>query len=202
MDLSRFTLVSLRPVEGESYLEAGGAGLGFDGDEARVLVDDALHGVQAKSQPAPGSFGGEERLEDAGANLGVDSRAVVPNLDQRHGAVEMGGETKGPHVVHAFQSVFDQGGPNLIELAAVGADGWKLGVEIKFYGDVLQPGVEHNQRVFQGLGKVDVLNGRLVHVGVVLDGADEVEDADGRVDDCFGQALDAQGAGDGREGNR
>jgi len=47
--LSRFALVSARPVEGKAYLEAGGARLGLDSDEAGVLVDDALYGVQAQA---------------------------------------------------------------------------------------------------------------------------------------------------------
>src|SRR5437868_10152462 len=113
----------------------------------------------------------------------------------------MGDEPQGSHVVHAFEGVFDEGGPDLVELAAVGADGRKVGVEVEFDGDVLEPRVEHDERVFKGLGEVDILNGRLVHIGVILDGADEVEDADGGVDDGFGHALDAQGAGDGGDGD-
>ena len=37
---------------------------------------------------------------------------------------------------------------------------------------------EHDQRIFERLREIDVLNRRLIHVGVVLDGADQVEDAD------------------------
>src|SRR5271156_2642666 len=114
----------------------------------------------------------------------------------------MSGEAQGSHIVHAFKGIFDQGGPDLVELAAVGADGRQVRVEFEFHGDVLEPGVEHDQRVFKGLREINVLNGRLVHVGVVLDGADEVEDADGRVDHCFSHALDAQGAGNGSDGDR
>ena len=56
--------------------------------------------------------------------------------------------------------------------------------------------------VVEGLGEVDVLDGRLIHVGVVLDGADEVEDPDGGVEDGLGHALDAERRGDGGDGER
>ena len=103
-------------------------------------------------------------------------------------------------VVHGVEGVFDQRGPDLVELAAVGADRGQEGIEVGLDGDVLQAGAEHGEGVFERLGDVDVLHGRLVHVGVVLDGADEIEDADGGVEDGLGDALDAQGAGEGGEG--
>ena len=111
-------------------------------------------------------------------------------------------ELEGAHVVHAFQGIFDQCRPDLTELAAVGADRRKLRVEFEFYLDVLQSRVEHHQRVFERLRKVDVLNRRLVHVRVVLDRADKVEDAHGRVDDGLRHTLDAQRAGDRSDSNR
>ena len=126
---------------------------------------------------------------------------VVPDLDEGHLAAGARGEAQRAAVFHGIEGVFDQGGPDLVELAAVGADGGQVGVEVALDGDVLEARVEHGQGGLERLGEIDVLNGRLVHVGVVLDGADQVEDADGGVDDGLGHALDAEGAGEGGEGD-
>ena len=79
----------------------------------------------------------------------------------------------------------------------IGANGWKLGVELEVERDACEAGVEHGEGVFEALGDVDLLDRSLVHVGVILDGADEVEDAAGRIEDGFCHALGAQGTGEG-----
>src|ERR1700751_1250155 len=144
--LSRFGLVSSGPVKGKAYLEAGSAWLGLYCNEAGVLADDALYGVQAEPKAAAGSFCGEERLEDAGADGRGYAGGTVPDFNQRHGAVEMGDQAKRSHVVHALKGVFDQRGPHLIEFAAVSADGREVRVEVELDRDVLQPGIEHYER--------------------------------------------------------
>jgi hypothetical protein len=191
----------LRKVEGKANLETGGAWFRLNSDEAGVFVDDTLNRVQAESETAARSLGGEEGFEDAGSNLRIDAGAVIPDFDERHGTIETSTEPKGSHVVHAFEGVFDQCSPDLIEFATVGADWRQLGIKVELDFDVFQPRVEHDQRVFERLREIYVLNGRLVHVGVVFDGADEVEDANGGVDDRFCKALDAQGARNGCESN-
>ena len=150
-----------------------------------------------------GCFGGEEGLEDARQDGGRDAGAVVPYFDESHLRAETGGELEdgiGGGGLHRVERVFDESGPDLVELAAVGADGRECGVEVELDPGVFEARVEHDEGVFERLGEIDVLDGRLVHVGVVLDGADEVEDAHGGVDDGLGHALDAEGAGDGGKG--
>ena len=55
-----------------------------------------------------------------------------------------------------------------------------------------QAGGKHGQRIFQALRNVDFLDGHLVHVGIILDGANQIEDARRGVDHGLGDPLRAQ----------
>ena len=165
--------------------------------------DDALGGVEAEAEAAADGFGGEEGLEDTGLEGGVDAGTVVPDFDVGHvsGAVRREAQDAGSgDEGHGVEGVLDQCGPDLGELAAVGADGREFGVEVALDGDVVEARAEHGESGFERLGDVDVLDGGLIHVGVGLDGGDEVEDADGSVDDGLGHALGAKRAGEGGDG--
>ncbi len=151
MGLSRFlSLVGLSQVEWQADLEAGGSGLRFDGDEAGVLVDDPLDGVQAKTETASGSFGCKERLEDAGAILGS---IPGPSSVTSTSAMEPLSFVVSRRVPRSFmlsRAFSIRGGPDLVEFAAIRRlTGGKVGVEVQFNPDVLEARVEHDERVFE-----------------------------------------------------
>src|SRR5271156_414000 len=119
----RHLLVDLHAIEGDSHLEASCGWPRFDGDGAEVLADYALNEVQAEAQPRANGLGGEEGLEDARFERGIEARAAVPNFNDDHSTGKLCSQFEGSAVAHGVKSVFDEGRPHLIEFAAEGADG-------------------------------------------------------------------------------
>ncbi len=73
-------------------------------------------------------------------------------------------------VVNRIQGILDQCRPDLVELPPIRTHAGKVGFVVADHFHLAQAGGDHGQRVFQTLRDVDLLNGHLVHVGVVLDG--------------------------------
>src|ERR1700730_10096152 len=87
-----------------------------------VVPDDPGNRIQSQAGPLGDSLGGAKGLKDVRQNVGRDSRSVVSNLDEH--AVEF---TRRPQAeltfpLHRFDCVGHQVRPNLIELAAKGAN--------------------------------------------------------------------------------
>ena len=55
------------------------------------------------------------------------------------------------------------------------------------------------ERCFEALGDVDFLHGRLIHVGIFLDGFDEIGDAGGAVVEFVGDAIHFEQGGEASE---
>jgi hypothetical protein len=94
---------------------------------AAVLADDAHGVVEAETESLAGSLGGEERLEDALLQLGRNAGAGIPDFNQQHFCFELAGEAQMALDCRGVEGVFNQRGPDLIELASVGVDGGRPG---------------------------------------------------------------------------
>ncbi len=98
--------------------------------------------------------------------------------------------------LHGVGGVVDQVGPDLVQLAAVGADPGQAAV---VFADqlhaVLELVVEHHERAFEAVMDVDLLLGCLVHVGVLFHGLHQFRDAPGARFDVRSQAVSLDGGG-------
>jgi hypothetical protein len=202
-DFPRPATVRLQLVERQADAEAGVAGLGADAEVAAVLADDAHGVVEAEAEALAGRLGGEERLEDAVLQLGRNAGAGVPDFHQQHVAFKAAGcGAEGSALVaERVERVFNERGPDLVQLAAVGADAGQVGLVVALTWTLSDARLEHLQRGVEAGGHIDFEDGRAVHVGVGLDGADEVEDAGGGVDKRFDRARGAQVAGEVLQGD-
>ena len=141
--------------------------------------------VEAEAEALSGRLRGEKRLKDRGTQCQAEFRGRRSDLDVTISPSWLVFRLKssaGSSILtlqaHCVEGVLDQFGPDLIEFAAVGADVGNVRVVVAHDADVIQARVEHRQGGVERLGEVDLLDRRLIHVGVVLDGGDEVEDAD------------------------
>ena len=96
-------------------------------------------------------------------------------------------------VLNRIQGILDHRRPDLVEFPPICAHVGKVGFVIADHFHLAQTGGYHGQRIFQTLRDVNLLNGHLVHVGVVLDGAYQIENARRRVQHGLRNPLRPQG---------
>src|ERR1039458_1640392 len=84
--------------------------------------NDAVGDIEAQPAALAHVLGGEERLEDARLYLGRDAGSVVADLDHDVGAVASRLNSQLAFAVHGIDGVVYQVGPDLVEVAAGGAD--------------------------------------------------------------------------------
>src|SRR6185503_16290992 len=89
---------------------------------AAVFSDDASHGVQAQPCSFSDWLGGEKRFEDARPCGCRYSRTVITNLNQNISWLPLGTYFQRSAFAHRIDSINNQVGPHLVELAAVGFD--------------------------------------------------------------------------------
>src|SRR5579883_924327 len=164
--------------EREIDQEAGVTWLGIHLNITFVLANDTLNGIEAKSGTLPNSLRSKERFEDVGPNLRRDSRAIVADLDHHATILPEGADAQLAFTLHGIDRVVDDVGPDLIQLASEGVNQQRNRIIFPLYrNSVLQLMIHDRERIFQALDYVDILDRRLVHVGVFLDGADEIGNA-------------------------
>ena len=98
-------------------------------------------------------------------------------------------------VAEGVERIFDQGGPHLVQFAAIGVDAGQIGLIVALDFDIGHARLEHLQGGVEAGGHIDFEDGGAVHAGVGLDGVDEVEDAGGRVSQGLHRAGGAEIAG-------
>src|ERR1700733_7229100 len=103
-------------------------------------ANDPADRVQPEAQSASWSLGSKERLEDAPLQLNGNAGTVVPDLDQQH--IPGGADEKPdfPLILNRVQGVFDQCGPDLVELAAVRAYRRQVGLVVADHFHLAQTG--------------------------------------------------------------
>ena len=135
-----------------------------------MISDDAAHRIESEPRSFANSFGGEKWLEDMGQNSGRNSGSVVANLDQYAVEFPRGTHPQFALPMHGLDGVGHQVGPNLIELAAEGADARQAFVIFAKHGDTgLEFMVQNRKCIFESLMKVDFLHRSLIHIRVLFD---------------------------------
>jgi hypothetical protein len=157
-----------------------------------VLADDAHGVVETEAEALARGLGGEEGLEDAVLQLGRDAGAGVPDFDQQHIGFESTGEFEFAIVSKGVERVFNEGGPYLVEFAAVGADAGQVGFVVALIFTLFMRDWSICTVASRPAGTSTSRMGGAVHVGVGLHGADEVEDAGGGVDERVDRARGAE----------
>src|SRR5688500_17020001 len=98
-----------RRIQRQADVEHRAPRLRVDGEAAAVaLRDDAVRGVEPESRALADPLGGEERLEDALADVGRDARAVVTDLDERARPVAPGPDRERAGLAERVDRVVDQ----------------------------------------------------------------------------------------------
>src|ERR1017187_6096953 len=149
---------------------------------AAVLADDAHCIIKAQPQSVPWRLGGEKRLEDTVLQLRRNAGAGIPDFDQHHFAFQLTRQLEAALIPERIERIFHQGGPDLVQFAAIGADAGQVGLVIALYADIRHSRLQHLDGGLEAGRHVNLENRRAVHEGVGLDGADQVEDPVRRVD--------------------
>ena len=106
-------------AERQPHLNPGVAGSRLDPDRAAVPLDDDPAGdIEAESGSPPDSLV-VKKCSNAGRQPGRHARAGVADLDQYLPAVGAGADPQRTGSVHGVQSIVDQVGPHLVQLARV-----------------------------------------------------------------------------------
>src|SRR4029453_17353571 len=124
-----------------------------------VLVDDdPVRDVETETGALADGFRGEERLEDAGPDVGRGAGGGVFDLD--HEAVRVAGGAQGESATarHGVERVVDEVRPDLVQFGRVGRYGRQCPVVL---GDHLNPGrnlrAEHDHGRLEQIVDVDGL---------------------------------------------
>src|SRR5712691_6847694 len=87
-----------------------------------MVSHDSAHRVEPEPCAFSYSLGSEKRIEDMGLNFRRDTGAIVSNLHQHTIKLPRGTQPDFTLALHGFDGVIDEVGPDLIELASVGAN--------------------------------------------------------------------------------
>ncbi len=150
-------------------------------------------------------FCGKKRLEDAVLKIFGDIGTVIPDFDKNHIRLLLADDAEAALLIRVagavnegegFEGIFDERGPDLVQLAAVGVDGRQFCLIFTDNIDLCHARLKHLQGGVEAGWDIDLEDGCAVHVGVGLDGADEVKDAVGGVEHGLGVELGAEGGGE------
>src|SRR5258708_5581286 len=177
----------------DAHRKARVAGHGIHGNLPAHAGDDAIDEVEPQTGAFAHAFGGEKRLKNARLNVGRNAGTVVGDLHEDEIVLAGRSDAELAVVAHGIGGVVYQVGPHLVEFAAIGHDLWQVRRVVARHGDAALQLVMHDgQRGFQAFGDVHFLQLGLVHVGIFLDGLDEVRDTGGAVLEFVGDALHLQ----------
>ena len=159
-------------------MKASVAGFRGDLNIAPVPLHNSLNGVETEAGTFSNSFGSKERFEDVSSHIRWDPRAVISNFDYNAIVLAIRSDTKLAFAVHGVNRVVDDVGPNLIQFTPERIHEKRNALVVALHDDsVFELVVQDGQRGFQALYDVDVLQRSLVHVGVFLDGTDQIRDS-------------------------
>ncbi len=129
------------------------ARLRLDVDFAVVVADEAPDDVEAQAGALPHRLGGEERVEDALADLCGDAGPVVDDAHHHALMLAVRQHLDAARVGDGVEGVVDQIRPDLVEFAGEAADARETGFHVNGHGGRFRPrfGLEHGDRVAQTL---------------------------------------------------
>ena len=166
-----------------------------------VFADDAARGIQPQTGPLPDALGGEERLEDAGLHVGRNAGPVVANLDQHAVQLVASAHPQLTLSIHSVDGVVDEISPDLVQLASISANMRQVGIVVpsdRYAG--FQPMAQNRKSALEAVTEVNFLDGGLVHVGVLFNGAHQFRDAPGAGFDLTDQSANREQGSDADEG--
>src|SRR5580658_6749074 len=189
------------PGERQPDLKPRVAGFGIQLNTSAVLLHDALDRVQTEARALANAFGSKKRLEDVGLHFFGNSRPIVADFDHGATVVAVSSDAKLAGSVHGVDRVVDNVRPDLVELAAkrIHEERNEIVLALHRYSS-LQLVIQDRKRSLQAPYHIDVLDRRLIHVGVFLDGADQLRYTRGAAFDFMQQAGDFHGGGDSDQG--
>ena len=130
---------------------------------------------KAEAGAFPTSLVVKRRVRRCGLHVGGDPGTVVANFNHDTAVFAVGSDAKLALPTHGVDGIVDEVGPHLIEFAAKRIHQQRNRVGNRAAPLLLfQLVIQDRKRGFQALHDIDILNRRLVHVGVFLDGADQI----------------------------
>ena len=166
-----------------------------------MLLHDTVDGVEAQARAVPYRLCGEERFEDPAANLRRNSGPAVANLYEEPSKLGRSSHHQLAAAVHRVDCVVDEIRPDLIQLAPMGADRRDRAIIFPNHvNPILQAVMKHDQRIFQALMNIDLMLRGLVHIRILLDGANQVCHPRSSALDLFHQAIDRERCGQASDG--
>ena len=109
----------------------GSARARLDLDLAVVVADQAPDDVEAQAGALPDRLGGEERIEDALADLGRDAGSVVDDADDDALPLAVRRHLDAAGIRDGIERVVDQVRPDLVELADEAANAREVGLDVR-----------------------------------------------------------------------
>src|SRR6266498_6129295 len=89
-------------------------------DLAAVTIDnDPADDVETQSGAFARLLGGDERIEDPGGQVGRNTWAVIPDIDNRYAVFVAGADGDLPAPLHCIDSIINEIRPHLVQLGAV-----------------------------------------------------------------------------------
>ena len=148
------------------------------------LHNDVMADIEPQASPFSRRFGREEGVEDLGLDFFGNTRAVVGYFYDDPVPFPAGMQGNFPLAVHGSDGVVNNVCPDLVQFAPVSFNRRQvLGIVAMHDDTLLQPAAEHHQRVFQPCMQVNILNWRLIKIGVGLKRFDDFGNTPGPLAD-------------------
>src|SRR6185437_8794013 len=172
--------LSVRRLNGNAHLKTSVAGNGGDADVAPNVLDDAIDNIEAKAGALADALGGEKWIEDTRHCVRWNAGAIVGNFHEDEIVFAGGADGELAAALHGIGGVVDEIGPDLIQFAAARHHFGEIGSILADDGDAAFELVIHDgESSFEAALDINFLHGTLGHVGIFLDGFDEIGDAGG-----------------------
>src|ERR1700730_2211225 len=172
------TILSQAVRQREPYLESCVAGFRADLNIAPVLLHNSLNRVEAKPCSFAHSLRGEEGFEDVRLRFRQNPGTVIADLNHNAIVLAIGSNSKLAVATHRVNGIVNDVGPNLIQLAPERIHEKRNALVVPVYDHpAFELVVQNCKRRFKTFHDIDVLQGGLIHVGVFLDGTDQICDS-------------------------
>src|ERR1700735_3946046 len=132
---------------------------------------DPVDRIETDSRSFTDILRGKERFKEMRLHRVRNTRTVVDNFNENEIKLPRSANHQLTLTAHGIDGVVDEVGPNLIQLAPTSKYARQSCVVFTLhFHAAFQPEFQHRQGTVDAPMNVDFLFGRLVHVGVFLDG--------------------------------
>src|SRR5580704_729806 len=142
---------------------------------ATELSDNRLYGIQPEARPLTNSFCREKGIKDIGFYLGRNSRAAIADFNHDIVVLAEGSHPKFALALHGVYGVFDEVGPDLIQLSSRSVnEEWDRFVGALHLDLGLQNVNQSAKRGFQASRDINILYRPLVHIGIFVNRSNQI----------------------------